>query len=531
MKNIYLIFLLILSSAFAICQPIEKEFRIDKQYLNIPIDMDQERQDVQFMLKKDTLTYAVIRIANGTPDYWVFKDVSEYRGKKLKLLFGEQVKGIDKIYLSDTFAGQDSLYREINRPQFHFSPRRGWNNDPNGLVYHNGEYHLYFQHNPYEIHWQNMHWGHAVSKDLLHWEELGDVLYPDELGTMFSGSAIIDKKNVAGWGEDALVAFYTAANGEDQTQCVAYSNDNGRTFTKYEGNPILGPKRDPKVFWYEPANVWVMVLYEDQSMAIYNSQDLKKWEYKSRTKGYYECPELFELAVDGDENNKKWVMYGASGTYMIGDFDGAKFTPEYGKYYYSWGSQYAAQTYNNVPDGRRIQIGWGRIQHKGMPFNQMMLFPTELSLRSTPEGVRLFCEPIEEIEKLHTEGASWTDLSVEGANSKLAEFSSDLYHLKMDIEIEHRFTFKINFRGNDILHYDGNFNRFNGAPYICDSPGNFRFNIEMLIDKTSMEAYLGKGKLFISEQLKEDQTGDGLKIFGVVKLHSLEVHELKSIWE
>ena len=145
---------------------------------------------------------------------------------------------------------------------------------------------------------------------------------------------------------------------------------------------MLGTDRDPKVFWYEPAQTWVMVLYDDNFFAIYNSRDLKNWEYKSQVKGFYECPEFFELAVDGREENKKWVMYGASGTYMIGTFDGATFTPEQGKYFYSWGSQYAAQTYNNAPGGRRIQIGWGRIVHPGMPFNQMMLFPCELSLRN-----------------------------------------------------------------------------------------------------------------------------------------------------
>ena len=199
-----------------------KEINIEKQYLNFPIDMDQERQMVRFAIKKDTLTYSVIRIADGAADYWVFKDVSAYKGKKLKLIFSEEVDGLDKIYQSDQFAGQDSLYREVNRPQFHFSSRRGWNNDPNGLVWHDGEYHLFYQHNPYEIHWQNMHWGHAVSKDLVHWEELNDALYPDELGTMFSGSAVVDNENTSGWGNNALVAFYTAA-GKEMTQNVAYS--------------------------------------------------------------------------------------------------------------------------------------------------------------------------------------------------------------------------------------------------------------------------------------------------------------------
>jgi fructan beta-fructosidase len=205
------------------------EFSIDKQYLNIPVNMKQERQKVWFLMGRDTMTYADIRISDSEPDYWVFKDVSELRGKKLKLVFSKPANGIGKIFLSDRFAGQDSLYREINRPQFHFTSRRGWNNDPNGLVYRNGKYHLFYQHNPYETQWGNMHWGHAVSKDLLHWEEMNDALFPDPSGTMFSGSAVTDLNNTAGWGENALVVFYTAA-GKEMTQNIAFSTDEGNKF-------------------------------------------------------------------------------------------------------------------------------------------------------------------------------------------------------------------------------------------------------------------------------------------------------------
>ncbi|NQU51362.1 MAG: glycoside hydrolase family 32 protein [Bacteroidetes bacterium] len=510
-------------------QSITKEFRIEKQYLNIPVDMQQERQKVHFLLGQDTLTYSVIRIADKEPDYWVFKDVSAYKGKKLILTFTEQVAGIGKIYQSDEIAGADSLYNEKLRPQIHYTTQRGWNNDPNGLVYHDGEYHLFYQHNPYETNWENMHWGHAVSKDLLHWEELPVALFPDEFGTMFSGSAVIDKNNTAGWGKNTMVAFYTAA-GKKMTQNVAYSTDRGRTFRKYEGNPILGPDRDPKVFWYEPTKTWVMVLYNDNFFAIYNSKALKKWEYKSQVKGFFECPEFFELPVDGNENNKKWVMYGASGTYMIGKFNGETFIPEHGKYYYSWGSQYAAQTYNNEPNGRRIQIGWGRVEQPGMPFNQMMLFPCELTLRSTPEGVRMFCNPVDEINKLHKKTYSWKNITGEELNDKLKAISSDLLHVKMDVEILHGLGLEIHYRGNPVIYYDGNFNRFNGAPYICETPGRFRFSIEMLIDKTSVEGYVDSGKLFISEGLKKAKSGDGLRLMGDLKIHSLELNELESIY-
>lgn len=530
MKYRFAIVLTILFSSKVLGQRIEKEFLIENKYLNIPIEMKQERQRVQFVLGEDTLTYGEIRIADDKIDYWVFADLSKWTGEKLKLTFSDQVKGIDQIYQSNKIEGEDSLYRETNRPQFHFTTRRGWNNDPNGLVYLDGEYHLFYQHNPYETQWGNMHWGHAVSKDLLHWEELNPALYPDKMGTMFSGSAVIDEKNTGGWGKNTMVAFYTAA-GKNMTQNLAYSTDKGRTFSKYAGNPILGPDRDPKVFWHKSSGVWVMVLYEDNYFAIYNSKDLKKWEYKSKIKGFFECPELFELPVDGNENNKKWVMYGASGTYMTGDFDGEVFTPEQGKYFYSWGSQYAAQTFNNLPDERRIQMSWGRIEQPGMPFNQMMLFPTELTLRTTREGIRLFCEPISEIAKLHDKRYTWKDLTCEEANKKLNEIDNDLLHVKMDVEIEHGLDLKIFYKGNPVIYYDGNFNRFNGAPYTCTYPGIFRFDIELIIDKTSIECYIDKGKLFISDALKKPKKNDGLQLEGDIKIHSLEAYEMKSIWE
>ena len=529
MKKQLLIALLLFSYTLSMGQVIVRDIKINKQYINFPIEKSEKRQMVKFVSGDDTLTYSVICIADKATDYWVYKDVASLKGKTIRLVFSKQVKGLDMIYQSDSFAGEDSIYKEFNRPQFHFSTKRGWVNDPNGLVFHNGEYHLFYQHNPFEINWENMHWGHAVSKDLLHWEELNDALYPDTLGTMFSGSAVIDKENVAGWGNNALVAFYTAA-GKKMTQNIAFSNDNGRTFTKFKGNPIIGPDRDPKVFWYAPAKVWVMALYNENHIAIYNSTDLKKWEFKSKTKGFYECPELFELGVDGNQQNKKWVMVAASGSYMIGSFDGAAFTPEAGKYFYTWGAQYAAQTFNNMPNGRRVQIGWGRIDQLGMPYNQMMLFPNELSLRTTREGVRLFCEPIKEINQLHGKKYSWNEISAAAVNEQLKKMTATLYHIKMDVEIDKGLGLEILYKGNPVIYYDGNYNRFNGAPYICQTPGSFRFTIEMLIDKNSVEGYIDNGKLHIAEALKKSKSETGIQINGDVNIHSMELFEMNSIW-
>ncbi|MGE5531258.1 MAG: GH32 C-terminal domain-containing protein, partial [Bacteroidota bacterium] len=309
------------------------------------------------------------------------------------------------------------LYHEQYRPQVHFTSRRGWLNDPNGLVYYGGEYHLFYQHNPYGWDWGNMHWGHAVSADLVHWEELPIALYPDELGTCFSGSAVVDWEDSAGFqsgSEKALVAIYTAA-GEPFTQCLAYSNDRGRTWSKYEGNPVLGhiagDNRDPKVIWYQPERKWVMALYlEGEDFALFSSPDLKDWDKLCdvRVEGCSECPEFFALPLDGDVERQRWVFYGGNGSYLIGDFDGKIFAAESGPHRMhcactrSGDAFYASQTFNEEPAGRRVVIGWARgTEMPGMPFNQMMNFPCELTLRTTAEGPRLFVQPVDEVERLY----------------------------------------------------------------------------------------------------------------------------------
>lgn len=357
----------------------ERIFVIKKKYLNIPVSHQMERSQMQFKLGDDVKRNFTIRLADSKPDYWIFCDMSEFKGTHLTVSYPDgKDAGLEQIYQSDEIAECNLLYREKNRPQFHFTSRRGWNNDPNGLVYHEGRYHLFYQHNPYERDWGNLHWGHAVSPDLIHWEECPVALYPDSLGLVFSGSAVVDYHNTAGFNKGdtpAMIAFYTSA-AQKQVQCLAWSLNCGYSFVKYDGNPIIdskdkwesGDTRDPKVFWYEPTKKWVMVLYEKDGQSIYNSDNLKEWTYKSHTSGFYECPELFELPVDGDLSHTKWVMCGAGGTYMIGSFDGERFTPEYGKFQYA-SSIYAPQTYNNTPDGRRIQLSWGRVSHPDMPFN------------------------------------------------------------------------------------------------------------------------------------------------------------------
>lgn len=520
--------------------------KITKKYLNLPVSHQKERAVMTLAVDGKPVRSFDIRLASAEPDYWVFCDVSSFKGKQIKISYRGDAAGMDKIYQADEIAGQDSLYKETNRPQIHYTQRRGWNNDPNGLIYYEGEYHLFYQHNPYERDWGNMHWGHAVSKDLIHWEELPIALFPDEHGTMFSGSAVIDYKNTAGFNKGnipAMVAVYTADSPEKQVQCIAYSLDKGRTWTKYDGNPVVDSKakwnshdtRDPKVFWYEPTGKWVMVLNERDGHSIYNSDDLKHWTFESHITGFWECPELFELPVDGVTGNKKWVMYGASGTYMIGSFDGRTFVPESGKYYYSTGTIYAAQTFTNIPsgDGRRIQIGWGRISHPGMPFNGTMLLPTVLSLRTTKDGIRLFSEPIKELEALQIAKGQWKDLSAEKAGELLQPYNhTGSLRIRTTLSLSHATNAGLSLYGQNLLDYDMNFNKVNGVFYSPEDMTSMEISVDIILDRTSVEVFVDGGAYSYSMERRADSNNkDGFRFWGNnIQVKNLEVYELQSIW-
>lgn len=522
----------------------EIEIKINKRYLNFPVSHKEERQKMTFSVDGKPDLSVVIRLAKSSPDYWVFKDVSDLVGKTLKISYEGDEAGLAKIYQDDELAGQDSLYKEKNRPQFHFTTRRGWINDPNGLLFYAGEYHLFYQHNPYESEWENMHWGHAVSKDLVHWTELPDALYPDKLGTMFSGSAVIDYNNTAGYNQGktpVMVAAYTAAGPDRQVQCIAYSLDKGRTFTKYEANPVIDSKekwnspdtRDPKVFWYKPGKHWVMVLNERDGHSIYTSNDLKDWKYESHVTGFWECPELFELPIDGNAKNTKWVMYGASGTYMLGSFDGKVFKPEAGKYVYTTGPIYAAQTITDMPDGRRVQIGWGQITHPDMPFKGMMQLPTELTLRSTKEGPRLFSQPVKETEQLFTSVQKETNLTAERANQLLAKYSeADGLRLKATIKLSHATTAGLNLFGQHIVDYDLNYNKLNGMFYSPNDPISMEISADIYIDKTSMEVFIDGGAYsYYLPRKVEDGNKEGFHFWGNnIEVADLEILSVQSIW-
>lgn len=517
--------------------------KINRKYLNIPISHQMDRKRLTLTAKGEDTLSVVVRIAKEHPDYWVFKDVSRYKGKILELSYEGSEHTLKNIIQADSIFGASQMYKEENRPQFHFTTRRGWINDPNGLVFHKGLYHLYYQHNPYEREWENMTWGHATSPDLLHWTEHDDVLFPDCLGTMYSGSAIFDEQNTSGFGSKRnppLVYAYTADRSEREVQCIAYSLDGGMTLKKYEGNPVIDSHdkwqthdtRDPRLLWYAPGKHWVLVLNERDGHSIYTSDNLRDWTYRSHVTGFWECPDLFELPVDGDPKNTRWVMYGASNTYMIGSFDGKTFVPEGGKYRFCTGSIYAAQTISHAPKGRRIQIGWGRVSHPGMPFNGMMLLPTELTLTTTRDGIRLVSKPINEVQSLF-QNILLSDgvLNAEAASRLINSLGyKDGLHIAFALHLNHRTSAGLSLSGRNVLDYDSNFNTINGQFYSPQDPTSMDLMADIYIDRTSVEVFIDGGLYSYSMEWHERRP-EGFRFWGTnLTVSGLKVDRMKSIW-
>ena len=366
-----------------------QKIRTAARYLLLPVQENEENARVNVVVDNHVKQTFNIRLAGDKVDYYVPLDLSTINNEAalLDIVFNANRRTHGHVRdftcwkhlkYSETF---DTANREKWRPLYHHTPPYGWMNDPNGMFYKDGVYHLYFQFNPYGSQWENMTWGHSTSKDLLHWTFEGEALVPDALGTIFSGSCVVDMDNTAGFGKGAIVAFYTSA-GTSQTQSMAYSIDNGRTFKKYSGNPIITANipdfRDPHVFWHTETGRWVMILAAGQEMQIYTSADLKAWMYESSFgKGYgchdgvWECPDLMQLSVRGT-NRKKWVLicninpggpFGGNATqYFTGQFDGHRFTCEDSGETVKWmdcgKDHYAAVTFDNAPDSRRILMTW-----------------------------------------------------------------------------------------------------------------------------------------------------------------------------
>ena len=360
------------------------------KYLLMPVQEKAEMCNVAVIDKNNRVKTLNVRLAANHVDYYVPLKIEEF-GDRSSLALDIHVNGSyrndgelagftcwKKMKTADTF---DTANRELYRPVYHHTPAYGWMNDPNGMFFKDGVWHIYFQHNPYGSQWENMTWGHSTSTDLLHWTFEGDAIEPDNWGTVFSGSAVVDKEGTAGFGKDAVVALYTSA-GENQTQSLAYSNDDGKTFTKYHGNPIITSNvpdfRDPHVFWNDEIKKWNMILAAGQQMNIYSSDNLRDWTLESSFgagygchDGVWECPDLMKLRVRGTDK-EKWLLicntnpggpFGGSATqYFVGSFDGRKFTcetaPEVTKWMDYGKDHYATVSFDNAPDGRHVALAW-----------------------------------------------------------------------------------------------------------------------------------------------------------------------------
>ena len=484
-------------------------------------------------------------------DWWTYLDMSEYVGKTATVIAKAAPEVCAMFESSDDIRHLQPLYDEALRPQFHMSQMRGWNNDPNGMCYYDGEYHFFWQCNPAGRNWANMYWGHATSPDMIHWTEQdralrsfgGDVenRHPAmAVKNCFSGSGNVDLNNTAGWqtGDEKtmVLAFTDTGCGE----ALAYSNDRGKTWTYYTGNPVIEHRgRDPKLIWYEPGKHWVIAAFDEdpevkRNIAIYTSKNLKEWELQSKIPGYYECAEIFELPVDGDRTKTKWVIYAANAEYAVGHFDGKKFTPEHeGKHRVHWGAYYASQCFSNSPDGRVVQVGWARINTPDMPFNQTFTVPTCLTLHTTDDGIRMFAKPIKELEQLrrpNPRSVKNTELTTESPTVG-CDVTDQLFDVVVTVKRGTAAKAVLRFGENEAT-YDFNAQKLDEMPL---KPENGKIRIRVLVDRPMYELVGGHGACYKTNARRDmgqpigeiSLTAEG----GSVVVDSFDVYDMTSAWK
>lgn len=555
-----------------------------KKYLLLPVQENAPEGKVNIVINNELQLEQNInvRLAREKVDYYVPLDLSAYQGKTISI----DVAGMPssslcwkEIKLSDTF---DFSNREIYRPVYHHTPAYGWMNDPNGMFYKDGVYHLYFQYNPYGSMWANMTWGHSTSRDLTHWTYEGTAIVPDAWGAIFSGSCVVDHENTAGFGKGAVVAFYTSAKstpwGDVQSQSMAYSLDNGKTFTKYEGNPILTSSerdfRDPKVFWYAPGKHWVMMLAVGQHMEIYSSVNLKDWKKESEFGamqgahgGVWECPDLVEIPVEGTRQ-KKWVLIcnlnpggpfgGSAAQYFVGSFDGKTFvneSPTLTKWM-DWGKDnYATVTWNNAPDGRCVALGWmSNWQYaNNVPTRQYRSANTiarDLTLYRVGEELYLKSTPSPEVKKARGEKVSKPSFNVAGEYEVASLLDDNKGAYEVELVIQNQGASKIAFcllneKGEKVsMYYDlarrqfvmdrsesGTVDFSKDFPAVTVAPADTdkELTLRLFVDRSSIEAFGEDGKFVMTNlvfpslpynkmRFTSDEKGYTVKSFKVYRL-------------
>lgn len=556
---------------------------VTEDYLLLPIQDDAPEGKICVVKDNEQKgTLMNVRLARERVDSYVPFALSAYKGQHISI----EIQGVPEtalcwkeLKLSGSF---DMANRESFRPVYHHTPAYGWMNDPNGMFYKDGLYHLYFQYNPYGAVWGNMHWGHSTSTDLMHWKFEGCAIVPDAWGAIFSGSCVVDHENTAGFGKEAVVAFYTSAKstpwGDIQMQSMAYSLDNGKTFTKYEGNPILTSSekdfRDPKVFWYAPGKHWVMILAVGQHMEIYSSVNLKEWKKESEFGamqgahgGVWECPDLVEIPVEGTRE-KKWVLIcnlnpggpfgGSAAQYFVGSFDGKKFvneSPTQTKWM-DWGKDnYATVTWSNAPDGRCIALGWmSNWQYaNNVPTRQYRSANTlarDLTLYREGQELYLKSTPSVEVKKARGKKVSIPSFKVSEKHEIVNLFEEKQGAYEVEIVIQNAGASKIDFcllndKGEKVsMYYDLNRKQFvmdrsesgtvdfsKDFPAVTVAPVNVdkELTLRLFVDRSSIEAFGEDGKFvmtnlvfpsqpYVKMCFEADKNGYAVKALNVYKL-------------
>ena len=432
------------------------------------------------------------------------------------------------------------LYQELYRPQFHYSAPSNWLNDPNGLVYQNGTYHLFHQYNPSNTVWGNMSWGHAISTNLVQWQWVGVALYPDAFGTIWSGSAAIDAINTGGFGTNALVCMFTYA-GSPFKQGIAYSTNNGQTFTKYPA-PVIGNygsgNRDPRLFWYAPANQWRMALWiTNNNFGIFGSANLTNWTLLSQLtfSGAAECPDMYQMTLDGNSSTNLWVFSPANGRYEVGTFDGTTFTPQTGVLRYEYGANsYAGQTYNNEPNGRRVSITWmSGATYPGMPFNQQMSIPKELKLVSTTNGPQLYALPVSEVASLRRSTNHWPSQPLNPGVNLLTGLSGRLFDIEIQFAPSNATTVNLTLAGNTITYTTSSQQLSVLGKTATVSPVNGLIKLRVLLDVNTLEVFANDGVVAMTSCFVSSLANQSLSLTalgGSAALTSLDVYGMSSAW-
>ena len=513
---------------------------IQSKYLVFPVNTKAEMKELVFWSSKQQVYKLNMQLDHLTPNFNAYIDVSAYKGEVLDITVSTET---ELVFRETDTMDIPGLYAEPERPQIHFSTKNGWLNDPNGLVWWNGRYHMFYQHNPASNSWENMHWGHAVSTDLIHWEEKDIALFPDSRGMMFSGSAIVDHRNLLGKNTEksqAAVLFYTTT--EPFCQNISYSTDNFETIEHYAGNPIVphikGDNRDPKVIFCEEMNCYIMVIFtEGEEYCILRSDNLTEWSEVQRIllPGDNECPDIFPLE---DENgNRRWVLMGAGDRYLIGVFREGKFVPEQSALSLHYGNTaYAGQTFSNLPDGRRIRVVWEHWPNQEDHFKCQMGIPVELSLDRFNDRFYVQAKPIQELETIYKDTLRYKKVLLSGENKFSKGLKDSPYMIKIGGKMPESGKMEVEMFGQKMrIDFEANQISMNTwqVPFSITKK---EIDLIVIIDRCGVEVYTDNGKMYMSWHAKETVCDRTQSLFILsasqeMYLEKVELYELDSIWK